>query len=130
MKARNELVKIDSQTSQSYLLNEKEKVVNLYMEMFKKAEYESTKEFFLPSRPIESYISFLYERQMYKLLKELPKGDNLHLHDYQVFDRRKVLEIVMNMTEYEYLYIYTTNTRIQDVSIINVHVNNSLWIIL
>lgn len=100
MEARNNL------TLKKIQLNEKEKFVNIYMEMLKRIEFDQTAENFFPSRPIETEIDKIRSRSLYKFLRKLPKGGNLHIHDNQMLDRKKFLHIVFSREpEFSWLHI-------------------------
>lgn len=102
IQARNEL---KSKYDHFNLLSEKENLVNLYFEKQKIDEFRNTSTYFYPSRPLESELDQIVNRTLYKLLKKLPKGGNLHMHETQMLDRRKFLELVYQLPEYDYLYI-------------------------
>ena len=76
----------DKLTFRELNLNPKEKCVNLQMEILKQNEFQNTFKYFYPARPIET---------------DVPKGGNLHIHEFQMLDRRKLLEIVFKQTEFE-----------------------------
>lgn len=99
MKARNNL------TFRANSLNEKEKLVNLFMQKQKSDEFGQTVKYFYPSRPIETELENITSRPIYGLLKQLPKGGNLHIHEFQMLERRKLLDIVFKSPEYDWLYI-------------------------
>lgn len=99
MKARDQL------TFREINLSPKEKCVNLHMETLKQKEFLDTLKYFYPARPIETELVNITSRDMYKFLKNLPKGGNLHIHEFQMLDRRKLLEIVFKQTEFEWVYI-------------------------
>jgi hypothetical protein len=100
--ARNELASAYDHVSS---LNAREHLVSLYMEKMKQKEFNLTSAFFYPARPIESEVTAVTCRSLYKFLRKLPKGGNLHMHETQMLDRTKLLEIVFASDEFEWLYI-------------------------
>ena len=115
--ARNILKSIDQDISSSSLLSsawlsEKENVVNIYFEKLKADEFKiadssssTTSKKFYPSRPIESELEQIQASSLYKQLKLLPKGGNLHMHESQMLDRTKFLKMIANSEEYDLLFI-------------------------
>jgi len=92
--------------SQARNLNEKEKLVSIYFEKLKQSEFDKTRKRFSPSKPIEKELEVIQQRKLYDLLKKLPKGGNLHLHEDQVLNRRVLLEYIRDSSEeYEMLHI-------------------------
>lgn len=89
--------------------NSKEKIVNLYFELLRTKDFLNTKNYFYPSRPIETFIENITNNQFYQFLTLLPKGGNLHLHELQVLDRKILLESIKNSSEYDILYICDKN---------------------
>jgi adenosine deaminase CECR1 len=100
--ARN---KLEAPYDHYNLLTPKENLVSLYMEKMKVDEFRTTNKYFYPARPIETEMDVITQRPIYQLLKKIPKGGNIHMHQNQMLDRRKLLEIILNSTEYEYLYV-------------------------
>ena len=112
--ARNRLKSIDQfqEETASGWLRTKENVLNIYFEKLKAEELKatnsinpSTTQHFYPSRPIETELALIQNSDLYRQLKLLPKGGNLHMHEGQMLNRRKLLELIQNSTEYDYLYI-------------------------
>ena len=69
----------------------------------------SSNAYFKPANPIEDELADMVNRPLYKLLKQLPKGGNLHMHENQMLDRKKLLQIIQNAPEYDFLYICDPN---------------------
>lgn len=111
--ARNMLKKTDQVSyPQEGPLQHKEKAVDIYFEKLKIDELNhtnssipSTTKYFYPSRPIESEINKIFSSSLYSRLKLLPKGGNLHMHEGQMLNRRKLLQMVKDSTEYDMLFI-------------------------
>ena len=86
--------------------NAREKVVMIYFEKLKQNEFKRKDlSGFNPSKPIEQTLNSIVNSQMYAELKHVPKGGNLHVHEDQSFNRRKLLEKIKANEEYDYLYI-------------------------
>jgi adenosine deaminase CECR1 len=100
--ARN---KLKSKYEHHNKLTYKENIVSFYMQTMKLSEFKSTNKYFYPSRPIESELEKIVQRDLYKLLWRLPKGGNLHIHQTQMLDRNKFLRIVFDMAEFDLLFI-------------------------
>jgi hypothetical protein len=64
--------------------NDRETVVGIYFEKLKNVEFQETWRKFIPSKPIEKQLEAMKRRKIYELLKKVPKGGNLHLHEDQV----------------------------------------------
>ena len=86
--ARNRLEFIDEQYSSHKYLNIREKIVDIYFQMLKSNEFKAlnssnpdTSKYFYPSRPIETELEQIQSSNLYKQLKLLPKGGNLHMHE-------------------------------------------------
>lgn len=95
-------------TEYTHVLSEDEKIVGNYLEFLKWKEFEATRDNFLPSRPIKRVLPSIKKSNMYKVLKKLPKGGNMHLHHNHVLSKSKMLDIIMKSTVYEHLYVKTT----------------------
>ena len=54
--------------------------MNAYLEYLKWQEFENTRGNFLPSKPIEKVVDQIKQSNVYRVLKKLPKGGNMHLH--------------------------------------------------
>jgi hypothetical protein len=103
---RNRLKNLETHYHTDLNLNKQEKIVNLYFQYLKKLEYESTRNKFLPALPIENNFLQLIQRPLYSILRELPKGGNLHVHDSQMLDRKLFLNLIKNDSSlYNMLYI-------------------------
>ncbi|CAF4185372.1 unnamed protein product [Rotaria socialis] len=109
MLARERIKQHDRSVQAQNRLNSNEKIVNLYLELLQANEYVHTKDYFYPSRPIETEIKNITNSVLYHFLKLLPKGGNLHLHEFQVLDRELLLESIKNSAEYDLLYICDQN---------------------
>jgi hypothetical protein len=101
-RARNEL---ESPYDHADSLTVREHLVSLYMEKAKLDEISQISGYFYPARPIETEIGALPYRPLYQLLRKLPKGGNLHMHESQMLDRKRLLEIVFASDEFNFLYI-------------------------
>jgi adenosine deaminase CECR1 len=97
--------KLKSKYEHFNMLTPKENQVNLYMEYQKRAELRNTSSYFYPSRPIESELEKIVQRPMFNMLKKLPKGGNLHMHETQMLDRTKLLKFILELPEYDYVHI-------------------------
>ncbi|CAF1150116.1 unnamed protein product [Adineta ricciae] len=105
MLAREKIKQHDRAVQAQNNLTVKEKVVNLYLEVLRARDFIDTKHYFFPARPIESEMENITNSPFYQFLTRLPKGGNLHLHEFQVLDRRIFLESIVNSPEYNLLYI-------------------------
>ena len=56
-------------------------VVDHYLRYLKWKEYKRTAPVFLPSRPIEETLENITTSYLYKVLKRLPKGGDMHTHE-------------------------------------------------
>ena len=107
--ARNKLQLEDEETSNISLSN-KEKVVSFYFEKVKYDEFTRLGLYnFAPARPIESELNDIQSSFVYSVLRQLPKGGNIHIHENQMLDRLLLLKIVQNSSEWDYLYICDPN---------------------
>jgi hypothetical protein len=96
----------DYHIDQKKSFNEKEQVVGIYFEKLKYAEFNETRKRFSPSKPIEKELKVIQKRKLYDVLKKVPKGGNLHLHEDQVLNRRILLEFIRDSPEeFEMLHI-------------------------
>lgn len=86
-------------------LDENEQVVNIFLQILKEAEMNETQDYFYGAYPLEKTFKDIIKRPLYDHLKTLPKGGNLHMHEFQMLNRTKFLEIVLTLPEYKYLYI-------------------------
>ncbi|UJR24852.1 hypothetical protein I4U23_006221 [Adineta vaga] len=105
MLAREKIKQHDRAVQARNNLSSKEKVVNLYLEVLRAQDFINTKNYFYPARPIESEMTNITNSLFYKFLTQLPKGGNLHLHEFQTLDRRVFLESIVQSPEYDLLYI-------------------------
>ena len=78
-----------------------ENQVSLFFEKLKQDELSR----YFPSRPLETQLENMQRSRLYGVLRQMPKGGNLHVHFDQMLDRLLLLRIVQNSTEYNYLYI-------------------------
>jgi adenosine deaminase CECR1 len=109
MVAREKIKQSDRSVQALNNLNSKEKTVNLYFELLRSRDFLNTKKYFYPSRPIETEIENITNNSFYQFLTLLPKGGNLHIHEFQVLDRKLLLESIKNSPEYDLLYICDQN---------------------
>ena len=56
-------------------------IVDHYLRYLKWKEYKRTAPVFLPSRPIEETLENITTSYLYKVLKRLPKGGDIHTHE-------------------------------------------------
>ena len=106
MLAREKLRNMESNSQKFLSLSARETIVHFYLESLKQQEYAETSSRFLPSLPIEEVRDEMMRRQLYQLLRALPKGGNLHMHEPEMLDRKVFLELIENDPElYEMLYI-------------------------
>ena len=56
-------------------------MVNQYLSYLKSDEFQKTKTVVPPSRPIEETLSYILNSDLYKALRKLPKGGNMHIHE-------------------------------------------------
>lgn len=103
--ARNYLKGNEKFSQNTDKLSIKEKVVNLYYEKLKHDELIATKNKFYPALPVEDTLNEIVERPLYSILKQLPKGGNLHIHENQMLNRKIFLEIILSLPDSEFLYI-------------------------
>lgn len=101
--ARNQIQKIDSLGLKE--ISGKERIVGIYFEKLKSDEFKRTRKSFHGSKPIETEYSSISKSDLFSKLKLLPKGGNLHIHENQMLDRKYLLEMIKNTTEYDLLYI-------------------------
>lgn len=87
-----------------------ETIVDNYLEYLKWAEFNTTKDAFPPSRPIELVLDQIKASKVYKILKKFPKGGNLHLHQNHILPKRKMLELIFNSSLLDELCINVGNT--------------------
>jgi hypothetical protein len=107
--ARNQLRLEDEGTSNA-LLSNKEKVVSFYFEKVKDDEFTRLGLYnFAPARPIESELDDIQSSFVYSVLRQMPKGGNIHIHENQMLDRLLLLKIVQSSTEWDYLYMCDPN---------------------
>ena len=114
--ARNRLEFIDEKNLYHKVLSTREKIVDIYFQKLKSEEFKAlnssspdTSKYFYPSRPIETELVQIQNSNLYKQLKLLPKGGNLHMHEGQMLNRSKLLEMIQLSEEYDYLYICDKN---------------------
>jgi len=106
MLARNEIRNMETKFQNIHSLSHREKVTHLYLERIKQLENAQTHDRFLPSIPIEDVRDEIMNRQLYQIMRGLPKGGNLHMHEPEMLDRRVFLEIITSDAElFEMLYI-------------------------
>ena len=68
--------------------------MNTYLEYLKWQEFEATRGYFLPAKPIEKVLDKIKQSDVYRVLKKLPKGGNMHLH------QSKKLEVSFEFSSY------------------------------
>ncbi|CAF1612843.1 unnamed protein product [Rotaria sp. Silwood1] len=124
MLAREQIKQHDRAVQAQNNLNSKEKIVNLYLELLQVKEYVNTKTYFYPSRPIETAIENITKSSFYQFLQLLPKGGNLHIHEFQILDRKLFLESIKNSPEYDLLYICDQNDCIKNKYYLSYYKNN------
>ena len=107
--ARNQL-RVEDGDYGNALLSNKEKVVSFYFEKVKDDEFTRLGLYnFAPARPIESKLNDIQSSFVYSVLRQMPKGGNIHIHENQMLDRLLLLKIVQNSTEWDYLYMCDPN---------------------
>ncbi|KAK3592689.1 hypothetical protein CHS0354_037825 [Potamilus streckersoni] len=89
-------------------LNEDEEIVNNYLTYLKWQEFQNTRAAFIPSRPIQDYLNQIKASKVYEVLKKFPKGGSLHLHHNHVVSKSIILDIIINSSLYENLYVKTS----------------------
>jgi adenosine deaminase CECR1 len=119
MIARNKIKQQDRAIQSLNKLNSKERTVNLYLEYLQTKEYVDTRNYFYPARPIETEIENITNSPLYQFLIRLPKGGNLHIHEFQVLDRKILLESIQNSPEYDFLYICDQNSCVNNKYYLN-----------
>jgi len=62
------------------MCSQDERIVDNYLEYQKREEFLRTESNFLPSRPIERVLPQILQSEVFRILKTLPKGGNMHLH--------------------------------------------------
>lgn len=106
MLARNKLRDTETKSKNILSLSNLERSVHFYLETLKQQENADTSDRFLPSLPIEEVRDEIMNRQLYQLIRALPKGGNLHMHEPEMLDRRVFLEMITSDKElFEMLYI-------------------------
>ena len=114
MMARNELKSLETTYQKFMLLNEREKAVNFYLLDLKSKEYVNTYEKYLPALPVEKVLKNIMSRPLYSMLRLLPKGGNLHMHEPEMLDRRVFLNLIQQDPElYDMLYICDKENKTQ-----------------
>lgn len=107
--ARNQL-RVEDGDYGNALLSNKEKVVSFYFEKVKDDEFTRLGLYnFAPARPIESELNDIQSSFVYSVLRQMPKGGNIHIHENQMLDRLLLLKIVQSSTEWDYLYMCDPN---------------------
>ncbi|WAR17117.1 AGSA-like protein [Mya arenaria] len=91
------------------LLTHDEKIVDNYLGFLKRQEFERTRHDFPPSRPIELVLPTIRESKVYSVLKKLPKGGNMHLHQGHILDKKVMLDIIFGSYLINYLCVNTKN---------------------
>jgi adenosine deaminase CECR1 len=119
MLAREKIKEHDQAVQALNNLNSKEKIVNLYLELLRARDFIDTKNYFYPSHPIESEIDNITTSLFYQFLKFLPKGGNLHIHEFQILDRKLFLQSIKNSPEYDLLYICDQNNCLKNKYYLN-----------
>lgn len=107
-KSRESLKLYDIKSQNKLKLNDKERIVNNYLEIIKSNEFKDQgASYFYPARPIEKNYFKIINTSLYKYLKSLPKGGNLHIHEDEALDRRLFLEKIKSDEPelFEILYI-------------------------
>lgn len=87
-------------------LSYKELTVNLFLQRLKTTEFQATSKYFYPSRPIESELEKIKDRELYQILWRLPKGGNLHMHYDQMLDRHRFLTLIQQEMPDEFNIIH------------------------
>lgn len=67
-----------------------ELIVDHYLQYLKWAEFIETKDTgFYASRPVEEVMDYVRHTRLYDVLRQLPKGGNMHSHEstYNVYTR-------------------------------------------
>ncbi|CAH1784022.1 unnamed protein product [Owenia fusiformis] len=90
-------------------LNEDETIVNHYMQFLKWQEYNYTRDTFVPLRPIEETYHHIIKTKLFATLKKLPKGGNMHIHEHHVLEKKQMLELAMNLSDWDHLYVTHPN---------------------
>ncbi|CAF1279676.1 unnamed protein product [Adineta steineri] len=124
MLAREQIKQHDRAVQGQNNLTSEEKIVNLYFQVLRANDFISTKNYFYPSRPIETELENITNSRFYRFLTLLPKGGNLHLHEFQVLDRKIFLESIKNSPEYDLLYICDQNSCLTKKYYLNYFQNN------
>jgi hypothetical protein len=107
--ARNQL-RLEDEGISNVSLSNKEKVVSFYFEKVKDDEFTRLGlSKFDPALPVESELNDIQSSYVYELLRQMPKGGNIHIHESQMLDRLLLLKIVQSSLEWDYLYICDPN---------------------
>lgn len=91
--------------------------MNAYLTYLKWKEFEATKSNFLPAKPIEKVVDKIKQSEVYTVLKKLPKGGNMHLHQSKK-DRHKVCHYIFRNKEAVDIFFHPNCFRFHSLSII------------
>ncbi|KAK3086871.1 hypothetical protein FSP39_024690 [Pinctada imbricata] len=93
-------------------LSHDERIVNSYLEYLKIKEFDRTRNDFPPARPITKHLAEIQNTDVYRVLKRLPKGGNLHLHHNHVVSKSILWDIVQELNLFDHLYIQPQTWRL------------------
>ncbi|XP_052765532.1 adenosine deaminase AGSA-like isoform X1 [Mya arenaria] len=91
------------------VLTNDEIIADNYLGFLKRQELERTRHDFPPSRPIELVLPTIRASKVYAVLKKLPKGGNMHLHQGHILDKKVMLDIIFGSYLINYLCVNTKN---------------------
>jgi len=87
-------------------LNADEQIADRYLQYVKYEHFQETKVTgFPPQRPIQEVKDQIESSQVYRLLKSLPKGGNMHTHENHELSKATLLDIVWASPDFPHLYI-------------------------
>jgi len=102
---------VQAKAANPFELNEDEQVVSHYMQYMKWTQFKQTvnNSGFYTIRPIMEVLPEIVASDLYNVIRQLPKGGNLHSHENHQLGKRKLYEIVWKSADFENLWILPAN---------------------